>query len=101
MMMPPTSNASPLDEKYEALGGPSGPLGAPTEEERPHRDGLMRRFENGCLYWSEATGAHALIGPTRDVYDELDRTEAHVMGFPMADEESGLQVPRLVRFQGG
>lgn len=49
---------------YVAAGGPGGWLGFPTSDElaTPDRIGRFNRFQNGNIYWTAKTGAHAVGG---------------------------------------
>lgn len=41
---------------YANHGWENGPLGYPTTQEIPTRDGVFQRFQGGVAYWSPATG---------------------------------------------
>ncbi|MGW2545090.1 LGFP repeat-containing protein [Kitasatospora sp. NPDC001574] len=45
-----------IENRYTAMGGPTGPLGCPLTEELVNPDGVGRRtqFQNGTIYWSRA-----------------------------------------------
>ncbi len=47
---------------WAALGWENGRLGFPRTDERPTptRPGAYNHFEGGSVYWSQATGAHAV-----------------------------------------
>jgi len=53
---------SVIDEKYAALGGPTGFLGAPIIQETSAPDGigLFRHYQGGSIYWTPQTGAHEI-----------------------------------------
>ncbi|MFN2563126.1 MAG: PQQ-dependent sugar dehydrogenase [Jatrophihabitans sp.] len=53
---------SPIDLKYAALGGATSVVGAATGPEYPVVGGRARDYTRGRIYWSSATGAHALYG---------------------------------------
>jgi LGFP repeat len=75
-----------IAEKYVALGGPSGSLGAPVGSETPAPDGYGRfaRYVNGSIYWTPATGAHALRGAVDSAYRA--GTTAATLGYPITDD---------------
>lgn len=53
-----------INTTYASLDGPNGWLGFPTTGETRTPDGKGRfvHFENGSIYWSPQTGAHAIPG---------------------------------------
>ncbi|MGN6693666.1 MAG: LGFP repeat-containing protein, partial [Aquihabitans sp.] len=59
-----TDCGTPISKKYDALGGASGFLGAPTAAERANSDkrGRMRTYQGGNIYWTSTTGAHEVHG---------------------------------------
>lgn len=73
--------------KYQAMGGEGSPLGCPTSDELPTPDGRGRynTFDGGCIYWTAATGAHAVWGAIRDKWAGLG-WEAGKLGYPVGDE---------------
>ncbi|AGF73618.1 alpha/beta hydrolase-fold protein [Corynebacterium halotolerans] len=85
----PDTGAYPLfgaiNARYTELDGPAGWLGFPTTGEiaTPDRAGRYVHFENGSIYWSPATGAHAIPG---DIFTEWGTTgwEAGDLGYPAA-----------------
>lgn len=92
-----------IDAKYRELGGCGSVLGAPITEERrtPDTIGRYSVFERGSIYWTAATGAHAVHGVIRDRWKTLD-WEAGPLGYPITDE---LRTPdntgRYNVFEGG
>ncbi|MFI9634692.1 alpha/beta hydrolase-fold protein [Nocardia sp. NPDC051929] len=72
---------------YQAAGGPTGPLGLPTGEERALEDGRGRfqAFQHGALYWTPQTGAQMVRGA---IYDEWGKQgfERGPAGYPTAPE---------------
>ncbi|NIH78390.1 choice-of-anchor D domain-containing protein [Amycolatopsis viridis] len=76
--------------KYKAMGGPSSTLGYPVTDELVTPDGIGRfnHFEQaagGSIYWSPATGAHAVQGAIRAKWAALG-WEAGGLGYPVTDE---------------
>jgi hypothetical protein len=92
-----------IDDKYAALGGPAGWLGAPASAELVPPDGVgrFRHFANGSIYWSPATGAHEVHGAIRGLWSQLG-WERSFLGYPATDETPTPDgVGRYNHFQGG
>ncbi|MGW5573022.1 alpha/beta hydrolase-fold protein [Nocardia thailandica] len=72
---------------YEGAGGPSSPLGLPTEDERglPDGRGRMQSFEGGAVYWTPETGAQLVRGA---LLEEWGRQgfERGPAGYPVSAE---------------
>ncbi|PRY12571.1 LGFP repeat-containing protein [Kineococcus rhizosphaerae] len=89
-----------IRDRWAALGWENG-LGFPTTNDTrtPRRAGYYTHFEGGSVYWSPATGAHAVRGALRDAWAGQG-WENGPLGFPVAEERAvpgGLQLD----FQGG
>src|SRR5437899_11656986 len=71
---------SPIDEKYSALGGPSGLLGAPITQESVTPDGVghFRNYGQGSIYWTPQTGAHAVYGAIGERWEQLGRERSYL-----------------------
>ena len=71
---------------YQAADGPDGDLGLPTSSEEKTPDGVGRytTFENGAIYWSPKTGAHAVSGDIRKLWSEQG-SELGDLGYPTSD----------------
>lgn len=92
-----------IAKKWQALGGPSGFLGAPLNDETGTPDGVGRynHFQHGSIYWTPATGAHEVHGLIRDRWAQLG-WERSALGYPISDERPmGDGVGRYSNFQGG
>jgi uncharacterized protein with LGFP repeats len=92
-----------IDDKYAALGGPSGWLGAPAGPESIPPDGVgrFRHFQGGSIYWAPATGAHEVHGAIRGLWSQLG-WERSFLGYPATDESPTPDgVGRFNHFQGG
>src|SRR5271166_6375320 len=102
-----------IDGKYNSLGGPVR-YGLPTSDEAwvPGLSGVrVEDFQNGAdLYWSAATGAHAVYGAIGAEYaatayetDAYGRVVQQILGAPTSDEMNVPGVPgaRMNTFQGG
>ncbi|MBF6192171.1 alpha/beta hydrolase-fold protein [Nocardia implantans] len=72
---------------YQAAGGPAGPLGLPTGEERALEDGRGRfqPFQHGSLYWTPQTGAQMVRGAILDEWGKQG-FERGPAGYPTAPE---------------
>ncbi|MGY1721892.1 hypothetical protein [Blastococcus sp. SYSU DS0533] len=74
-----------LAREYAARGGPTGPLGFPaTDQATTATRGAVAHFRGGSLYWSAATGAHAVSGPTYAAF-AASGWENGPLGYPTAD----------------
>ncbi|MBM7805809.1 uncharacterized protein with LGFP repeats [Geodermatophilus bullaregiensis] len=87
-----------------ASGGPGGPLGYPTSDERdtPTGSGRVQSFERGSVYWSAATGARIVRGDIAAAYDAAGGVTG-VLGLPTAEATAtGADgTGRVQTFQGG
>jgi uncharacterized protein with LGFP repeats len=68
---------------WQALGREAGPLGYPTAEMACGlaEGGCGQTFAAGAVYWSPATGAHAVSGGTMGVWQSLGAQNG-VLGYP-------------------
>lgn len=82
---PPPPPPSPVQVKWEQLGGAAGFLGAPvgTERATPDGAGLTRDFAGGSIAWHPSVGAFAVGGAIGARWRELGR---EAWGFPVTDE---------------
>src|SRR5437764_1447343 len=63
-----------INAKYNQLGGPTGILGHTDGAISPCPDGrgyFQHFWNNGSIYWSPETGAHATYGPIREKWASL------------------------------
>ena len=93
----------PVLDRYLALGGPSGLLGAPLTDQvtTPGGAGRFNHFERGSIYWSAATGAHQVGGAIRDRWAGTG-WEGGFLGFPATDEiVTPNRAGHYNHFQGG
>ncbi len=97
------AHATPIDDKYAALGGQSGFLGASTTAELATPDGVgrYRHFAGGSIYWHPNTGAFEVHGLIREKWASLG-WEKSPLGFPITDETATPDgAGRYNHFQGG
>ena len=72
--------------KWQALGGPNGPLGdALSDEADAARGGRFNNFRAGFIYWTPARGAHAVYGLIGEKWNSMGR-ERGTCGYPITDE---------------
>ncbi|MFJ9517868.1 DUF2599 domain-containing protein [Kitasatospora sp. NPDC101801] len=73
--------------EYTQTPGVQQSLGCPTTDELALPDGVGRRqvFENGSIYWSPNTGAHAVWGLIGQKWAESGWERGNV-GYPLSDE---------------
>jgi uncharacterized protein with LGFP repeats len=67
------------------LGNPHAETPAPRRTPAPRSNGFWQRFDRGWVYWTPATGAHAVYGAIFAKWAEL-RWEQGILGFPVSDE---------------
>jgi len=69
------------------FGGSKGALlGVPSGSEQVRSGGLYAPFEQGALWWSQATGSHRLSNLVDQVYLQAGGPETSGLGFPSTDE---------------
>jgi uncharacterized protein with LGFP repeats len=102
-----TASADPIQDKYAALGGSSGPLGPPTSGYFRTQDGKARyqRFVNGAIYdYSIANVNLPAVAVWGDIYrkwNQLGRQQSP-LGYPVSDETGCADGRgRFSRFQNG
>ncbi len=90
-----------ITNHYNALGGASGLLGSTDGEISPCPDGIgfFRHFwNNGSIYWSPASGVHAVQGAIREKWASLG-WERSFLGYPVTDEIPGANPQTTGSFQ--
>ncbi|CCH90152.1 protein of unknown function [Modestobacter italicus] len=91
-----------LRDRWGASGWENGPLGYPTADQVCGlRDGgCFQVFQQGSVYWSPASGAHALTNRyTRERWGALGWENGR-LGYPL-EEERAVAGGTTQRFQGG
>ncbi|MCT3010633.1 hypothetical protein EFN05_00915, partial [Propionibacterium freudenreichii] len=69
------------------MDGADGELGLATASETPLTGGgVWQQFQHGRIYWSQATGAHAIKGGIGDTYVALGDAALTKLGLPTYDE---------------
>ena len=92
-----------IEDGWAASGWEEGPLGYPAIRPQATADGVRQIFEGGGVWWSAATGSHAVmrISGFFDVWG-LGGYEAGRLGYPITDEECGLRDDGCVQeYEGG
>lgn len=79
--------ATPIEQRYNSDAAIRAILGAPTDVEQGDSKVRWRQYAGGRLYWSQATGAHAMNGGILAKY--LAFGGHVVLGLPTTDESAG------------
>ncbi|MBP2320807.1 uncharacterized protein with LGFP repeats [Kibdelosporangium banguiense] len=78
-----------IRDRWAQLGFEFGVFGFPTTDELTTPDTLGRyndfEFQDGSIYWSNATGAHSVQGAIKQRWAALNK-EAGPLGYPISDE---------------
>lgn len=93
--------SGPIRDKWAELGWESGPLGFPLTDiaQAGKGDGQFSMFPTGAIYWSSATGAHAVWGSIQADWIRAG-AETGRYGYPTSDEYD-YQGGKAQDFQGG
>jgi len=97
------TDAGPVLARYAASGGARGVLGTATGPETCGlRDGgCFRRYRDGVVYWTPATGAHLAVGLVWQRW-AAQGWEWGALGYPVTDTMCGLvRGGCFQHFQGG
>src|SRR5262249_30511842 len=103
LLISATAFATPIDDKYNALGGAGSLLGAPTIPESTAPDGIgkCRHYAGGSIYWHPQTGAHEVHGLIRQLWSKFGWEKSY-LGYPITDEIHTFDgAGRVSKFQGG
>lgn len=94
---------SPIFDKWIALGRENSYLGYLVKDDAitPDKLGHFNRFQDGSIYWTAKTGAHAVQGPIQDKWASLG-WERSWLGYPTSDEQEARDgIGRISYFQHG
>ncbi len=96
-----TTDQGAIAQQWVATGGPTGTLGNATTVEQTTPDGTAKYadFENGKIYWSEATGAQVIQGAIAKAWGAMG-FENSSLGLPTSPETTGPEGVSQT-FQGG
>jgi len=89
--------------RYNQLGGAGGFLGSCVTSEltTPDTIGRYNHFQNGSIYWTQATGAWEVWGNIRIKWEQLG-WEKSALGYPITGENATPDtIGRYNHFQGG
>ncbi|WP_165073754.1 LGFP repeat-containing protein [Paludisphaera rhizosphaerae] len=90
-----------IRDKYLALGGAAGWLGAPTQDQRTYSTGEVLTFSGGTLIAPLYGGpAYVVYGAIRDKYNSMSGINSP-LGLPTSDEYQGSNGYRVSNFQHG
>jgi uncharacterized protein with LGFP repeats len=91
-----------IRDTWAAMGWERSALGYPTTRGlgTPDGRGVYNHFQRGSVYWTEATGAHAVSGPIRDAWAARG-WETSSLGYPVAGAVGGPGGTTSQAFQGG
>ena len=95
--------SGPVEKFWRSTGAERGALGFPTSDVTATADGTGQyaRFQNGSIWWSQPTGARALLGPVETLWLST-RAERGVLGYPTQSLSTAPDgVGRYARFTGG
>ena len=98
---PAATSSDPITQRWEALGGGSGPLGQPVGARVTLGDGAQyQRFERGEISWRASTGAWETWGAVGIRWAQIG-SRTGVLGFPTGPEvtTAGGVVQRFERGQ--
>lgn len=85
----PTDATTAIDQAWRAAGGLSGPLGARQGAQTPiGNDGAVQDYAGGKIFYSPATGAHAVTGAILAKY-EAQGGPTGDLGLPTGTEADG------------
>ncbi len=102
--IPAASSATEaIAKKYAELGGASGFFGSAQTAEQTCPDGVGHyiHYAGGSIYWSPATGAHAIYGMIRDKWAALGWECCTALGYPTTDETEAPGGGRYNNFEHG
>ncbi|MDI3314437.1 MAG: hypothetical protein QJR12_09200 [Mycobacterium sp.] len=100
VLVAPLAAASPesdaeaaITSAWERAGGDNSVLGAKQGDVYSVGDGFAQNFAGGKMFYTPATGAHAMYGAILDKYESLGGPVGSALGFPTTDEVPGLIGP--------
>jgi hypothetical protein len=94
--------SSPIDQKYSVLVAAQVPLGAASGEEQiaPDGRGRYRLYQNGAIYYTPQTSAHAMSGPIGDMWLSLG-AERSELCYPTSEVTTLPDGRRIQHFEHG
>jgi uncharacterized protein with LGFP repeats len=87
---------------WNSTGGTGGVLGYPTQSvSRLPNGGEFARFEGGSVWWTNATGPKALLGPIEDLWESTGGVDGP-LGYPTQSVSTAADgTGQYAHFQGG
>jgi uncharacterized protein with LGFP repeats len=96
LLLAPSAAAQPevdannaITAAWQAGGGDTGPLGPRSGEVYPAGAGFAQNFAGGKVFFTPATGAHAVQGAILEKYESVGGPADSDLGFPKIDEGPG------------
>ncbi|RZT14009.1 uncharacterized protein with LGFP repeats [Mycobacterium sp. BK558] len=96
LLLSPVAAAQPdvdannaITAAWQATGGDAGPLGPQSGDVYPVGAGFAQNFASGKVFFTPATGAHAMQGAILEKYESLGGPADSDLGFPTIDEGDG------------
>lgn len=96
LLLAPTAAAQPevdannaITAAWQAGGGDTGPLGPRSGDVYPVGEGFAQNFASGKMFFTPATGAHAMQGAILEKYEAAGGPADGDLGFPTIDEGPG------------
>lgn len=89
-----------INEGYLAEGSVGGQLGHPTDSTKAYGNGFGQRFQNGWLYWSDATGFVVTSGWLGSSYSVLGGPDG-ILGYPLVTQKGEANGGLSQEFQNG
>jgi len=92
----------PIEALWTSGGAQTGALGYPTGSVSNLADGVgqFATFQNGSIYWSQATGARAMLGPIQDLWLARGSTTGP-LGYPTRSVSNLADGGQYATFQNG
>jgi uncharacterized protein YjdB len=94
------ATASPIQPKWQSLGGATGTLGQPYRLEQPIGNGRYTEFKNGSIYWTSTTDAHTVTGSIATAFLNAGGALGN-WGFPLTDAYTNSSGQLTQQFQNG
>ncbi|MHB8792717.1 MAG: N-acetylmuramoyl-L-alanine amidase [Thermoleophilia bacterium] len=94
--------SGPFNDKYESLGGPTGPYGLPTDDDYAASTGRAQNLQRATMTWQSSLGAHVVYGGIRGKYIQMGGASGY-LGLATTDEIDvpGVAGARESDFQNG
>ena len=96
------TSGSTINNRYQKLNASDGYLGAPVSEEKCGltNGGCYRKYKNGTIYWSKATGAWDVFGGIYEAWAKAG-AEKSSLGYPKSGEKKNAKGATYQEFEKG